>query len=168
GSGGSGGAGGGGAGGTGGSGGGTAVLIDSGGTAVAPYVADVSFTGGTTINHANTIDVSGVATPAPAAVYQTARLGNFSYTIAGFAAGTSHMVRLHMCETYFGTAGSRKFNVTINGVQVLANFDIFAASGAKNKAIAQQFTSSANATGQYVIQFTSVIDNSLVSGIEIR
>jgi hypothetical protein len=167
-SGGSGGAGGGGAGGTGGSGGGTAVLIDSGGTAVAPYVADVSFTGGTTINHANTIDVSGVATPAPAAVYQTARLGNFSYTIAGFAAGTSHMVRLHMCETYFGTAGSRKFNVTINGVQVLANFDIFAASGAKNKAIAQQFTSSANATGQYVIQFTSVIDNSLVSGIEIR
>ena len=156
-------------GGSGGSGGGGAsVLINSGGPVAAPYSADVSFTGGTTINHANTIDVSGVSNPAPAAVYQTARVGNFSYTIGGFTALSSHTVRLHLCETYFSTVGSRKFNVTINGTQVLTGFDIFATAGAKNKAVVQQFTTNANPSGQYVIQFTPVADNSLVSGIEIR
>jgi len=32
----------------------------------------------------------------------------------------------------------------------------------------QQFTGNANASGQYVIQFTSVLDKSLVSGIEVQ
>jgi hypothetical protein len=155
--------------GTGGAGsGGTVTKINGGGPAVSPYVADVDFAGGTTINHANTIDLSGVANPAPAAVYQTARVGNFTYTIPGFTAGSSHTVRLHMCETYFDTTGSRTFNVTLNGTQVLTAFDIRATSGAKNKAIVQQFTANANATGQYVIQFANVANQSLVSGIEIQ
>ena len=167
-SGGSGGAGG--AGGSGGSGGSSGVVqINAGSTtAVAPYVADVDFTGGTTINHANTIDVSGVTNPAPAAVYQTARIGGFTYTIPGFTAGSSHTVRLHMCETFHTAAGQRTFNVTLNGTQVLTAFDIFATAGATNKAVVQQFTANANANGQYVIQFTTVVDNSLVSGIEIQ
>jgi Malectin domain/Abnormal spindle-like microcephaly-assoc'd, ASPM-SPD-2-Hydin/F5/8 type C domain len=160
-----------GAGGSGGStgagGSGSATRINSGGPAVSPYVADVNFTGGATINHANTIDVSGVTNPAPAAVYQTARVGNFSYTLSGFAANSSHTVRLHMCETFFNTAGSRVFNVTLNGTQVLTNFDIRATAGAQNKANVQQFSANANASGQYVIQFTTVVNQSLVSGIEI-
>jgi hypothetical protein len=109
-----------------------------------------------------------VINPAPAQVYQTARLGNFTYTVGGFAAGSAHAVRLHFCETYFNTAGSRKFNVTINGTQVLAGFDIRATTGAINKAVVQQFTVNANATGQYVIQFTTVVNNGMVSGIEIQ
>lgn len=146
------------------------VQINSGGPAVSPFVADTGFAGGSTINHANTIDLSGVTNPAPMAVYQTARIGNFSYTIpaAAFAAGSSHTVRLHFAETFWSAAGSRVFNVTINGTAVLTNFDIFAAAGAKNKAIIEQFTVNANANGQYVIQFTPVKDNSLVSGIEIQ
>jgi hypothetical protein len=137
---------------------------------LSPFVADTGFTGGSTINHANTIDVSGVTNPAPTAVYQTARIGNFTYTIpaTAFAAGSSHTVRLHFAETFWTSSGSRIFNVSINGTQVLSNFDIFAATGAKNKAIVEQFTVNANANGQYVIQFTSVKDNSLVSGIEIQ
>jgi hypothetical protein len=172
--GGSGGSGGGGSGGGGSGGGGAggssgAVRIDSGSTtAVSPYSADVDFTGGTTINHANTIDVSGVTNPAPAAVYQTARIGGFSYTIPGFTAGSSHTVRLHMCETYHTGAGQRTFNVSINGTQVLSAFDIWATAGATNKAVVQQFTANADSSGQYVIQFTTVLDNSLISGIEIQ
>jgi len=73
-----------------------------------------------------------------------------------------------MCETYFNTTGSRTFNVTLNGTQVLTAFDIRAAAGAINKANVQQFTANANASGQYVIQFTSVVNQSLVSGIEIQ
>jgi hypothetical protein len=142
--------------------------INSGGPAVSPFVADKDFAGGSTINHANTIDLSGVSNPAPMAVYQTARIGNFTYTLPGFAAGSSHMLRLHFAETFWTAAGKRVFNVTINGTQVLTNFDVFAAAGAKNKAVIEQFTANANSNGQFVITFTSVVDNSLVSGIEAQ
>jgi hypothetical protein len=147
------------------------LCIDSGSTAGStPFVADEDFTGGTMIDHANTINTNNVTNPAPAAVYQTARVGSgamFSYTIPGITAGSSHTVRLHFCETYFTTAGSRVFNVSINGTQVLANFDIVKASGGKNIANIQQFTATANASGQIVIAFTSVTNNALISGIEI-
>jgi beta-glucanase (GH16 family) len=146
----------------------TVVQINSGGPAVSPFVADIDFAGGGTIHHTNTIDLSGVTNPAPMAVYQTGRDGNFTYTIPGFTAGSSHTVRLHFAETFWSAAGSRIFNVKINGTQVLTNFDIFAAAGAKNKAIIQQFTAAANSSGQYVIQFTTVKDNSLINGIEIQ
>jgi beta-glucanase (GH16 family) len=148
--------------------GGNVVRINSGGPAVSPFAADVDFVGGGTINHANTIDLSGVTNPAPMVVYQSARVGNFTYTIPGFAAGSSHTVRLHFAETFFSTAGSRTFNVSINGTQVLSAFDIFTAAGAKNKAIIKQFTATANSSGQIVIQFTTVVNQSLVSGIEVQ
>ena len=106
--------------------------------------------------------------PAPMAVYQSARVGNFTYTIPGFTAGSSHTVRLHFAETFFSSAGSRTFDVSINGTQVLTNFDIFAATGAKNKAVIEQFTENANSSGGYVITFTSVVNQSLVSGIEVQ
>jgi hypothetical protein len=142
--------------------------INAGRPAIAPFNADKDFVGGGMISHANTIDLSGVTNPAPMAVYQTARVGNFSYTVPGFTPGSSHTVRLHFAETYFSTAGARKFNVTINGTQVLSAFDIFAAAGAKNKAIVQQFTAKANSSGQYVVQFTSVVNQSLLSAIEVQ
>jgi len=146
----------------------TIVRINAGGPAVSPFVADEDFSGGGTISHANTIDLSGVTNPAPMGVYQTGRDGNFTYTIPGFTANSSHTVRLHFAETYWSSAGSRLFNVSINGAQVLTNFDIFATAGAKNKAVIEQFAEPANSSGQYVIKFTTVKDNSLVSGIEIQ
>ncbi len=146
----------------------TSIQINSGGQAVTPFVADVDFAGGATIDHANTIDLSGVTNPAPMAVYQTARVGSFTYTIPGFVPGSSHTVRLHFAETFFSTAGSRTFDVTINTAQVLTNFDIFATAGAKNKAVIEQFTENANSSGDYVITFTSVVNQSLVSGIEVQ
>jgi hypothetical protein len=145
----------------------TNIAINSGGPAVSPFLADEDFNGGSTINHANTIDLSGATNPAPMAVYQTARVGNFAYTIPGFAPGSTQTVRLHFAETFFGTAGSRTFNVSINGVLVLTNFDIFAAAGAKNKAVIEEFSEPANSSGQYAITVASVVNQSLVSGIEI-
>src|SRR5271167_1273327 len=85
---------------------GTLLQINAGGPAVSPFVADEDFTGGGTISHANTINTSKVTNPAPAAVYQTAHVTSaqgagttFSYTLPGFTAGSSNMVRLHFCET---------------------------------------------------------------------
>jgi hypothetical protein len=148
-------------------GGGGGLQIDCGsGSAVAPFAADEDFAGGGTIHHANTIDTSKVTNPAPAAVYQTARTGDFTYTIPGFTAGANSTVRLHFAETFFSTAGSRVFNVSINGTAVLTNFDILKVA-VKNQAYIAQFTEPANSSGAYVITFTSVVNNSLASGIEI-
>jgi len=144
------------------------VEINAGGAAVSPFSADTDFGGGSTINHANTIDLSKVTNPAPMAVYQSGRVGSFTYTIPGFNAGSVHTVRLHFAETYFSTTGSRTFNVSINGTTVLTNFDINAAAGGKNVAILREFTQPASSTGDYVITFTSVVNQSLVSAIEIQ
>src|SRR5262249_11246582 len=140
------------------------VQINAGGPAVSPFIADVDFSGGSTIKHANTIDLTGVTNPAPAAVYQTARIGNFSYTVGGFAASSSHTVRLHFAETFWTATGKRTFNVSINGTQVLGAFDIFKTAPGQNKAVIEQFAANANASGAFVIQFTSIVDKSLISG----
>jgi hypothetical protein len=151
-----------------------ATLINCGGAALAPWVADMDFmNGGLNSPVTAAIDVTGLTNPAPQGVYQTGRVGSFTYTIPGFTAGSSHVVRLHFCETYWppgaGTGvGSRICNVTLNGTQVLTNFDIFATAGAKDKAVIQQFTANANGAGAYVIQFASVKDQCLVNGIDIH
>jgi beta-glucosidase len=141
--------------------------INAGGPAVAPFQADQGFTASNTIRHANAINTTKVSNPAPAAVYQTGRIGNFTYTLGGFVPGANATVRLHFAETYWTASGQRTFNLSINGTQLLSNFDIFSAAGGQNIANIQQFTAPANSSGQYVIQFTTVINNSLVNGIEI-
>ena len=57
------------------------------------------------------------------------------------------------------------FNVAINGTTVLSHFDIFANTGAKFKAIQENFNATANASGQIVISFTAVTDNPIIQGI---
>ena len=144
------------------------LAISAGGPAAGNFAADEDFTGGGASGTGSTINTSGVSNPAPQSVYQHQRVGNnFTYTLPGLTAGASYTVRLHFDEFYWTKPGQRVFNVSINGAQVLSNFDIFAAAGAQNKAIIEQFTETANTSGQYVIQFTSVINQSLESGIEI-
>jgi Malectin domain len=154
----------------------TAVEINAGGPAVSPFTADADFSGGRTINHANTIDLTHATNPAPMAVYQTSRIATtttngvttFTYTFTGFGAATPHQVRLHFAETFWTAPGKRTFNVAINGTTVLSRFDIFATAGAANRANIQQFSATADSSGSIVITFTSVIDNALISGIEIH
>jgi hypothetical protein len=160
-----------------GGGGCSTTLINAGGPAVQSWVADIDFTGGgVTTPTAAAIDRTGLTNPAPEAVYQTGHTGPgsaLSYTIPGFTGGSSHVVRLHFCETYWPPAagpgaGNRICNITINGTLVLPNFDIFMVAGAKNKAVIEPFTVNANAAGAYVIQFMATKDQCLVNGIEIQ
>ncbi len=143
------------------------VQINAGGSAATPFVADTDFSGGTTTTTANTIDTSGVTNPAPTAVYQSNRYGNTTYTIPGLTANSTNTVRLHFAETYWTSAGARTFNVSINGTQVLTNFDIFASAGGGNKAIVEQFSATASSGGAITIQFTTVKDNAQINGIEV-
>jgi hypothetical protein len=143
--------------------------VNSGGGAASPFVADEFFSGGSTGSTSAAIDTSGVTNPAPQAVYQTERWNNNTYTFPNLIAGTSYKVRLHFAEIAYDAAGIRVFNVFINGVQVLSNFDIFAATGAMNKATVREFTATANGSGQIIIQYTDIPgkDNAKSSGIEI-
>ncbi len=141
--------------------------INAGGAAAAPFIADTDATGGSTVVTGNTIDTSGVSNPAPQAVYQSNRVGTFTYTIPRLTPNKSYTVKLDFAETYWTQAGQRIFNVTANGQTALSNFDIVAAAGAANKAVAKQFTVTAGGNGTITLQFVTVKDNAQVNGIEI-
>ena len=136
-------------------------------TAVSPFSADTYMTGGTAHSVTNTITTTGVTSPAPTAVYQSERYGNTTYTIPNLVASGQYVVRLHFAELYWTATGKRVFNVTINGTAVLSNFDIYSAAGGQYKAHVREFTTTANASGQIVIAFTTVTDNAAINGIEV-
>jgi hypothetical protein len=148
--------------------------VNSGGGASSPYQADAFFNGGQAGSTTSTIDVSGVVNPAPQAVYRTWREGSkkatsFTYTFSGLTANSVYTVRLHFSENEQRRVGARKFDVAINGAQVLNDFDVFAAAGAQFKAIVRTFNVTSSGTGQVVIPFTAVTSNQgpILNGIEI-
>ncbi|MGD1046871.1 MAG: malectin domain-containing carbohydrate-binding protein, partial [Bacteroidota bacterium] len=99
------------------------------------------------------------------AIFNSERYGSFSYTIPNLTAGNAQTVTLYLAETYLTASGQRTFNVSINGTTVLSNFDIYASAGGQNKAIAKSFSTTANSSGQVVIQFSSVTQSPKVNGI---
>lgn len=132
------------------------------------FVADEDYTGGGTYSVSNTVTIpaSIAAIAAPAAVYQSARQGTTSYTIPNLTAGTSYTVRLHFAELYFSAAGSREFDLAINGTTVLTNFDIYATAKANYAAAVEQFAATANSSGQIAIAFTNgAKDQPMINGI---
>ncbi len=150
--------------------------VNSGGGAVSPFSADQFFSGGVTHSTSASIDLSGVANPAPAAVYQTERWGGdgfgndapFTYTFPGLTPGASYLVRLHFAEIHFTSAGQRLFNVTINGNQVLTNFDVIVAAGAPDAADVEEFITTADSNGNIIILYSQGSANhAKSSGIEI-
>jgi CubicO group peptidase (beta-lactamase class C family) len=136
-------------------------------TVVSPFSADQYVNGGTMRTVTNSIDLTGVINPAPQAVYQSERYGNSTYTIPNLTASASYKIRLHFAELYQTASGRRVFDVVINGNKVLSRFDIYAATGARYKAIIRDFTTAADGSGQIVIAFNSITDNATIEGIEI-
>jgi mannose/cellobiose epimerase-like protein (N-acyl-D-glucosamine 2-epimerase family) len=146
----------------------TVYQINTGSTsAVAPFSADQFGSGGTQRTVTNAIDLTGVTNPAPQNVYKSERYGNSTYTIPNLTSGSQYTVRLHFAELYQTATGKRVFNVLINGTTVLSNFDIYATTGARYKAVVREFTATANSSGQIVIAFSKVTDNATIEGIEI-
>ncbi len=141
--------------------------INSGGPASSPFVADIDFSGGSTFSTASTISLTGVTDPAPMAVYQTVRFGAFSYTIPGLNPGQNYTVRLHFAEIFFTSTGQRVFDVALNGATVLSSFDIFAAAGSANQAIVEQFTATADGSGNISLNFTAITNNPQINAVEV-
>jgi hypothetical protein len=147
------------------------VRIDSGGPAVADFMADCDVIGGHSNTLTSTVNITGVANAAPQAVYGTKLTANsngiITYTIPALVPNYTYTVRLHFADDVSSKAGQRQFNVSINGTMVLQNFDIFAAVG-KLTADVQTFTASSGNTGQIVVQVTNgAAGNALINGLEI-
>jgi pectin methylesterase-like acyl-CoA thioesterase len=146
----------------------TIYAVNSGGSAVSPFVADAYFSGGSTYGTGSSITTTGVTNAAPATVYQTERYGASTYTFPSLNVGENYTVRLHFAETYHSSSGKRQFNVLINGTQVLTNFDIYAAANGQNVAVVKDFAAVANSSGQIIVALQNgAFDNAKISGIEI-
>jgi hypothetical protein len=153
-----------------------AVRINAGdNNGIGPFVGDKLYSGGAQKSRVNNsppiyIDVTGVDDPAPLNLYLTQRYGSpFSYTIGGFAANSTHKIRLHFAETnpLNNAAGKRKFTVTINGYPQIKDLDLFVTAGGLNKAYIFDCTINADSGGKFVFQFTHTIDSATISGIEV-
>jgi malectin (di-glucose binding ER protein) len=123
---------------------------------------DTFFTGGTVYRPSPAPSIARTQDPT---LYQSERYGNFSYAFS--VPNGQYLVGLRFAEIYWTTAGSRVFNVSINGQQVLTNFDILAQPGAvPNAAVDRTFP--VNVTGGTIgITFTTLVDNAQVNAIEI-
>ena len=84
----------------------------------------------------------------------------------GLAKGLCH-VELLFAETYFGTPGTRNYDIAINGQTVLKNFDPFTASGGKDRQIRREFNVDAP-DGVVTVAVSRVgTNNALVSAVRI-
>ncbi|HXX42804.1 MAG TPA: alpha-amylase family glycosyl hydrolase [Chthoniobacterales bacterium] len=77
-------------------------------------------------------------------------------------------VTLLEAETTATGPNQRVFNVSIEGQNVLSNFDIYAAAGGANIAWSQTLTNITVADSQLDIQFTPLVGNSRISGIAVE
>jgi len=99
----------------------------------------------------------------------------FTYTITGLTPEATYIVALDFNENYVqntypcnGYVGYRAFNVAINGVQVLTNFDIYKTTGCVNTVTVQSFYTAADATGKIAITFTNgTANNPTVNGVQV-
>jgi hypothetical protein len=126
------------------------LLLNAGGPAYTDstgqlWLADNSFAGGNTASTTNSI-----ANTTDPPLYQTERYGSFTYTLT--VPNGARNVTLKFAEIYYTATGKRIFNVSINGTQVLKNFDIVAAAGGAFKAIDKTFPVTVT-NNQVVIQF---------------
>jgi hypothetical protein len=118
---------------------GSALAINSGGGTFTTgtgkrFAADVYYASGTV----SALTSGDILNTTDDGLYRNARVGVFSY---GLPSGNGTFdVTLHFAETYFGSraaggAGSRKFDVYVENIKRLAEYDVFAKAGGAMRAV---------------------------------
>ena len=127
------------------------------------WIADTNFNSGTAHCVTNT-----VVNTNDSALYQCERYGN-PFTYAFNVPAGSYQVTLKFAELFQTAAGARVFDVSINGAQVLSDYDIFADTGAEYSAISKAFSNISPVSGLISIQFgPATVDNAQVCAIQIN
>jgi type 1 glutamine amidotransferase/HEAT repeat protein len=140
--------------------------INVGGKATSGFEADQGWHGGKLHSNMSKPDTTGVVNPAPDAICQTARFGDFHYELSGVNSGAEYLLRLHFAETYHSTP-VRICDVIVNGEKKLSDYDIVKESGGKMKAVIAELSVTADAQGKIVIKFVTKKDQALVNGMEL-
>jgi hypothetical protein len=130
-----------------------------------PYVNG----GSSTFSTSASINVGDASIPAgtPASLFQSERYDNAGGTSMQWSfpvAPGTHEVRLYFAEIFFTAAGSRVFDLSIEGNVVLNDYDIVADVG-PFAGVMKSFVVSSDSTLN--IDFDSVVENSKISAIEI-
>jgi hypothetical protein len=105
-------------------------------------------------------------------IYESQRIGHFHYSIP-VASGHDYTVRLHFIERWFGAQnqnvggpGSRVFDVSCNGTEILKNFDIM--REVQNAPLVKTFTHiQPTPQGKIEIYFTPDVNYPSLSAVEV-
>lgn len=136
--------------------------INAGGGTVGSWDADRFFTGGGTST--TSAAISG-ASGDYLSMYQSQHLGNTTYRFP--VPNGDYIVVLYFAETYFKAPLKRVFDVNIQGMNVLNQFDIFSFFGS-NSGNEQSFRVKSVTDGEIKIDFTNAThDQPSISGIAI-
>ena len=124
------------------------------------FAADVYYNGGSTYSSG-----AAISSTTEDALYQTERwgTGTLSYNLP--LANGKYEGTLMFAEIYFNSANSRVFNVSLEGAQVITNWDIWAQVGMN---AAYNVTNVVTVVdGQSDIAFSAVVNNPKVSAIRV-
>ncbi len=130
--------------------------VNSGGLTTGAFAADSYFTGGTVFK-------GNIPSGVPEQ-YRTQRYGNFAYTVP--VAPGEYDVILHFYEltTTITGLGQRRFKVSVNGADVLPDYDIWASGGRGPVTSTHRVT----ASSEIKIQLTTIARNAVLNAFEIR
>jgi uncharacterized repeat protein (TIGR02059 family) len=102
-----------------------------------------------------------------AEIYKTERWGKYIAYQLSAVNGKTYDLTFKMAELYFGTAGSRVFDVYVDGKRVLKDVDKYA--WAKGKFVAKDSTVQVTAFRNFIkVELLATRDNASVNGLELR
>ncbi|HEY3782530.1 MAG TPA: malectin domain-containing carbohydrate-binding protein, partial [Fimbriimonadaceae bacterium] len=137
-----------------------------GGPAGDGFAGDNYFTGGTTASTTSPIKNGG----SYVAVYQTARVGTFSYTFSGLVPGATDSVFLAFADLQQTRAGQRIMNVSVNGQQVISKLDLVSFVGpltAYDATVTGQVAPNGTLTVSFSPDASSPVQSATVSAVEV-
>ena len=148
------------------------ILVNCGGGKFhAKGIEDSGFVGGVGKKDAKImVDTSATPSVPKGLSFMFSRFGTFVYTFPMKPSPKGYLVRMYFVETdEDAAAGTRLFNVDINGQHVLKEFDIFTAAGGKARAVMKEVHGiMPDKDGNIVMNFRpGKIGEARVSGIEI-
>lgn len=140
------------------------VQVDVGGAGGTNFLPDSFGTGGMVDTkpadkRANTVFSRTVKNRIPEHIWYTSRYTELTYELTGLTAGGSYELRLYFLDWYFSRPGQRIFDVDVNGVRVLRDFDIIGtaitagADGPAAFGVERDIAVTADANGKVRIDF---------------